>query len=202
MPEGVSPLDVGDGQVVLWCRDGREDAFRLLLSRYEGYVYSLCYRLVGQREDAIELAQEAWIKVFAGLGSYEINHPFKPWLRRVVLNVGLNCLRRRHPDMLSLDYQLGDDSCLGDSLSAPEAGDPLVHVQLLETRRMLRDAMQRLPPVFRLVLTLRHEEEMSYQEIAAGTGMPLGTVKTCLFRARKILRQALADAYGWEVNEF
>lgn len=193
-------MEVDDHQLVLGCRDGQEDAFRQLLSRYEGYVYSLCYRLTGRREDAVELAQESWIKVFGGLAAFDLSRPFKPWLRRVVLNVCLNSLRRRHPDMLSLDHRLGDGTSLGDSLSAPGGDDPLVRVQWAETRQLLREAVGRLPPLFRLVMTLRHEEEMSYQEIAASTGLPLGTVKTCLFRARKTLRQIMADAYGWEVN--
>jgi RNA polymerase sigma-70 factor (ECF subfamily) len=64
---------------------------------------------------------------------------------------------------------------------------------------MLREAMGRLPPQYGLVMTLRHQEDMNYQEIAATTGLPLGTVKTYLFRARKMLRERLADAYGWEV---
>ncbi|HUW64277.1 MAG TPA: sigma-70 family RNA polymerase sigma factor [Spirochaetia bacterium] len=193
-------MEVDDRQLVLNCRDGQEDAYRLLLSRYEGYVYSLCYRLTGRREDAVELAQEAWIKVFAGLGDFQLNLPFKPWLRRIALNVCLNFLRRVTPDILSLDHPIGNDFTLGDSLRAP-GSDPLTYVQWVETRRMLRDVMGRLPPLFWLVMTLRHQEEMSYQEIATTTGLPLGTVKTYLSRARKMLREWLADAYGWEVND-
>jgi len=192
-------LEVDDRQLVLRCRNGDEEAYRLLLSRYEGYVYRLCHRLATGRDDAAELAQEAWTKVFAGLDGFQVNLPFKPWLRRVVINAGLNALRRRHPDTLSLDHPVGDGSSLADYLDGGTA-DPLAYVEWKETRRMVREAVGRLPPAFRLVLTLRHEEEMSYQEIAASTGMPLGTVKTCLFRARKLLRQWLADAYGWGVN--
>jgi len=191
-------LDADDRQLVLMCREGREEAYRQLLFRYEGYIYSLCYRLTGQREDALELSQEVFLKVVTSLPGFQINRPFKPWLRRVVVNVCLNYLRRRTQETLSLDQSAGENFSLADTLAAGRGDDPQVRLEWVETREALRAALERLPPLWRLVLALRHQEELSYQEIAAATGLPLGTVKTYLFRARNLLRQVFSEIYGWE----
>lgn len=191
-------FETDDRQLVLKCREGSEEAYHLLLSRYEGYIYSLCYRFTNHREDALELTQEALLKTVTGLDSYQANRPFKPWLRQVVINVCLNFLRRRAPGMLSLDKAFEEEFSLTGTLAEKDKSDPLAQVEWLEIQDALRIALQRLPPPFRLVLTLRHQEEMSYQEIAASTGLPIGTVKTYLFRGRIKLRKALSNAYGWE----
>ncbi len=187
-----------DRQLVLACRRGEDYAYRVLLSRYESYIYSLCFRLTGRREDALELAQEAMVKIVMGLNSYQLNLPFKPWLRRVVINTGINFLRRRSPDLLSLDQDIADGLTLGDSLAADNSGNPQMRLEWMETRQALEKAMHELPPEYRLVLTLRHQEGMSYKEIADSIGIPVGTVKTYLFRARNRLRRMLKDVYGWE----
>ncbi|MGE5543486.1 MAG: RNA polymerase sigma factor [Bacillota bacterium] len=187
-----------DRQLVLECRRGEEYAYRVLLSRYEGYIFSLCFRMTGRREDALELAQEAMVKIVTGLDSYQINRPFKPWLRQVVINTGINFLRRRSPETLSLDQDIAEGITLGDSLIAGNSGNPQIRVEWLETKKALEMALRELPSEFRLVLTLRHQESMSYKEIADSMGIPVGTVKTYLFRARSKLREMLKDVYGWE----
>ncbi|NLV17665.1 MAG: sigma-70 family RNA polymerase sigma factor [Syntrophomonadaceae bacterium] len=187
-----------DHQLVLECRQGEEYAYRVLLSRYEGYIYSLCFRLTGEREDALELSQEAMVKIVAGLDSYQISRPFKPWLRQVVINTGINFLRRRSPELLSLDQDIADGITLGDFLAADNSGNPQMRVEWLETKKALEMGLQKLPPEYRLVIILRHQEGMSYKEIADAAGIPVGTVKTHLFRARSQLRVMLKDVYGWE----
>lgn len=187
-----------DRQLVLECRKGEEYAYQILLSRYEGYIYSLSFRLTGRREDALELVQEAMVKIVMGLESYQINRPFKPWLRQVVINTGINFLRRQSPDLLSLDQDIAEGLTLGDSLAAGNSGNPHMRVEWLETKEALEMAVQELPSVFQLVITLRHQEGMSYEEIADSIGIPVGTVKTYLFRARYRLRVMLRDIYGWE----
>lgn len=187
-----------DRQLVLECRKGEDYAYRVLLSRYEVYIYSLSFRLTGRREDALELAQEAMVNIIVGLDSYQINLPLKPWLRRVVINTGINFLRRRSPELLSLDQDIADGLTLGDSLAAGNSGNPQMRVEWMETKKALEKAMRELPPEYRLVLTLRHQEDMSYKEIADSIGIPVGTVKTYLFRARSKLRVMMKDVYGWE----
>lgn len=189
-----------DRQLVLMCRKGQEEAYRQLLSRYEGYIYSLCFKLTNHREDALELTQEAMLKIINNLESFQLNRPFKPWLRQVVINCGLNFLRKNKIELLSLEQLNDSNLTLLDTLAAAQEFDPLTQVEWRDTKRIIKAALERLPPILRLVVILRHQEEMSYQEIVTNTGLPLGTVKTYLFRARKILREAISEAYGWEAD--
>lgn len=190
-------METDDSQLVLMCRQGQEEAYRQLLSRYEGHIYSLCYRLTGHREDALDSSQESMMRVITGLPGYQVNRPFKPWLRRLVINVCLKFLQKR-PELLPLDQPEAISENAGYRLPDDNGADPPTVVEWLETRQALHQAMEQLPPLLRLVLVLRHQEEMPYQEIATALELPVGTVKTYLFRGRRLLRQALCADYGWE----
>jgi RNA polymerase sigma-70 factor (ECF subfamily) len=188
-----------DSELVMGCRAGQQEAYRQLLSKYEGYIYSLCYRLTGHPEDALDVSQEAMLKVVTSLGSFQVSRAFKPWLRQVVVNVCLNFLRGKQPrEMLYLDTPMEDDLTLSGLIPAGSDADPWTRLERLETRKLLQTAVERLPAPLRMTLVLRHQEDMSYQEIADLLSIPKGTVKTHLFRARNLLRQILSDTYGWE----
>lgn len=186
-----------DHNLITRCRDGDEEAWRLLLARYEAYVYRLCFRISGSREDALDYTQEALMKVLTGLNRYQLSLPFKPWLRQVTVNACLNCLRRRAPDTVSLERPVAEDIVLGDTLAGSPDG-PETAAEWRDAREIIRQELSRLPSQQRLVLVMRHQEGLSYEEIAATTSLPLGTVKTYLFRARQHLRRQLAGVYGWE----
>ena len=186
-----------DHNLIIRCREGDEEACRVLLSRYEAYVYRLCFRISGSREDALDLTQEALVKVLTGLDRFQPGRPFKPWLRQVTVNACLNCLRRSVPETVSLEQPVAEGIVLGDTL-AGSADDPAAAAEWRDAREVIRKAVSRLPPQQRLVLVMRHQEGLSYEEIAATTDLPLGTVKTYLFRARQHLRCQLAEVYGWE----
>lgn len=186
-----------DHNLISRCREGDEEAWRLLLARYEAYVYRLCFKISGSREEALDLAQEALVKVLTGLNSFQPGRPFKPWLRRVTVNACLNCLRRRAPETVSLEQPVAEDLVLGDTL-AGSTGEPAAAAEWRDAREVIQQELSRLPPRQRLVLVMRHQEGLSYEEIAVTTDLPLGTVKTYLFRARQQLRRKLAGVYGWE----
>ncbi|MCG8402000.1 MAG: RNA polymerase sigma factor [Firmicutes bacterium] len=186
-----------DHNLIIRCRDGDEEAWRLLLARYEAYVYSLCLRIGGSREEALDLTQEALLKVLTGLNKFQPGRPFKPWLRRVTVNACLNQFRRRAPETVSLEQPVGEDIVLGDTL-AGGANEPVTAAEWRDARDIIRQELNRLPFQQRLVLVMRHQEGLSYNEIAAVTGLPPGTVKTHLYRARQQLRRQLAGVYEWE----
>ncbi|NLF44796.1 MAG: sigma-70 family RNA polymerase sigma factor [Syntrophomonadaceae bacterium] len=187
-----------DRQLILKCRDMQEQAYLALMRRYEGYIYRLCHSFAGNREDALDLTQETFIKVFASLDSYQLSRPFKPWLRRIAVNNCINFLQKQTASPLFLDQPMADGNLnLGDTIASGE--DLFKEVEWQEIGRFLKEAIGKLPQAYGLLLVLRHQEGMSYQEIADETGVPLGTVKTHLFRARAALRRELAVYYGWEV---
>lgn len=186
-----------DRQLVLKCRERQEQAYQELMRRYEGYIYRLCHSFTGNREDALDLTQETYIRVFQGLETYNLNRPFKPWLRQVAVNTCVNFLQKRSSSPLFLDRPFADGNLtLADTMASRD--DPVQEIEWQETGRFLQEAINRLPQVYRLLIILRHQEGMSYQEIAEETGVPLGTVKTHLFRARAALRQGLSTYYAWE----
>jgi RNA polymerase sigma-70 factor (ECF subfamily) len=183
--------------LIIRCRKGDEPAWRLLLTRYEAYVYRLCFRISGSRDDALDLTQEALVKVLNGLVKFQPGRPFKPWLRQVTVNSCLNYFRRLAPKTVSLEQPVAEDIVLGDTLDGG-TDDPAAVVEWQDAREVIRQAVGRLSPQQRLVLVMRHQEGLSYEEIASTTKLPLGTVKSYLFRARQQLRRELAGVYGWE----
>jgi len=186
-----------DRHLILKCRQKQEQAYQDLMRRYEGYIYSLCHRFTGNREDALDLTQETFIRVFQGLDTYQLNRPFKPWLRQVTVNTCVNFLQRRSSSPLFLDQPSAEGNLtLGDTVASRE--DPAQEIEWQETGLILQESINRLPQVYRLLIVLRHQEGMSYKEIAEETGLPLGTVKTHLFRARAALRKDLSAYYSWE----
>lgn len=188
-----------DRQLVLRCREMEEQAYRDLMGRYEGYIYRLCYSFAGNREDALDLTQETFIRVFQGLDTFRIDRPFKPWLRRIAVNTCINFLQKQKPASppLLLEQPLtADNLVLADTIASRD--DPGREIEWQETGQFLREAVNKLPQVYKLLLVLRHREGMSYSQIAEETGLPLGTVKTHLFRARAALRKELSAYYAWE----
>ena len=146
---------------------------------------------------SLDLTQETFIRVFQGLDTYQLNRPFKPWLRQVTVNTCVNFLQRRSSSPLFLDQPSAEGNLtLGDTVASRE--DPAQEIEWQETGLILQESINRLPQVYRLLIVLRHQEEMSYKEIAEETGLPLGTVKTHLFRARAALRKELSAYYSWE----
>lgn len=168
-------------------RQGDPQAFEALVLRYQRYVYNLALRVVGNPLDAEDIAQQAFVKAWRGLPQFKGESRFSTWLYRIVTNVCYDHLPRIKRDLSSLEP---DDTM--DEMPDEEQG--VENAVLTEEEcRQLRQALAALPESARLLLTLRHLQELSYEEIAAVTGMPLGTVKTGIFRARQKLKAALLN---------
>lgn len=172
-----------DDQIVTLCQKGRQEGFARLLLVYQERVYRRAYSFVHHRDDALDLTQDVFVRVIKAIRSFSPGRPLWPWLRRITTNVCLNFLRNR-PSLLSLDG--------AEDLPEPAGGeDPLEAVVSAWTASQLQVAMSRLPPLLRMAIVLRHQEDLSYEEVAQAMEVPLGTVKTYLFRARRFLRTEL-----------
>lgn len=167
---------------------GDTAAFAVLVSRYRGRIIALARRMLsegsGGGEEAEDVAQETFVAAYDRRASFRRGEPFRPWLYRIAVNRCLDRLRARARRPALLDF---------DSVPEPEepGGDPLRSILADERDDRLNDAVAALPPKLRAVFLLRHLDDLSYDEIAVATGLPMGTVKTHLFRARTHLRQAL-----------
>ncbi|MDT8340219.1 MAG: sigma-70 family RNA polymerase sigma factor [Longimicrobiales bacterium] len=174
---------------------GREGAFRELLRRYERPVFSLVFRMVRDRELAEDLAQEAFIRAFNAIDSYDPTYRFSSWIFKIANNHTIDHLRRRRLDTVSIHGAPGattpdEVARTGIVLESREEA-PDQYVESRELGGMLEEAIGRLRPEYRAVILLRHVEGYAYEEIAEMLELPLGTVKTYLHRARHELRDVL-----------
>lgn len=174
--------------LILRCQRGDEAAFESLVRLHEKRVYALCRRMCRSEDDALEAAQDTFLAVWRGVGSFRADAAFSTWLYRLATNACLDLLRRekKNGGNVSLDDE-------GFSVEPVDrAPSPEEAVERGETQRMVREALLALPDDYRQILLLRETEQLSYAEIAEITGLELGTVKSRISRARLALRNDLA----------
>jgi RNA polymerase sigma-70 factor (ECF subfamily) len=159
---------------------GAPDAFGELVTRYQTNVFNVCYRILHERGEAEDLAQETFMRAYHRLHTFDFEREFGPWIRRIAANLCLNHLEAQK-STAPLDEDRDADSSLR----------PEKQVEVKERSEQIRDALSSLPAHYRLVVELRHYQELSYDEIAAELKIPLSDVKSHLFRARKLLAEKL-----------
>jgi RNA polymerase sigma-70 factor (ECF subfamily) len=172
-----------DAQIVAQVLQGNLAPYRLLVERHQSAVFNAAYRLLGHVEEAADISQEAFLRAYQALASFQTDRPLAPWLCRIAINLALNRLKQRQP-ALSLDEETGYEP---PDLSA----EPHTVLLQAEQQQILRQAILALPPEQRALIELRHFQDQSYEEIAADLGISLNNVKIRLFRARQQLRQTL-----------
>ena len=194
-PTRLDLENLPDADVVVLAQQGRDDAFREIIRRYERPVFSLVYRMVRDREVAEDLSQDAFIRVLNHLDKYRSEFKLSSWLFKIANNVAIDHLRKRQLDTISIhgsphastatdieatsfDIEDGGENAL-DEMAAKELGGEIER------------AIAKLRPEYRACIMLRHVEGRSYEDIASTLDLPLGTVKTYIHRARHELREAL-----------
>lgn len=175
-------MDLDDHALVEMLRSGEPCAPRQLIERYQGVVFGLCVRMLGQREDAEDVVQETFVRALRAIGGFDSNRPLRPWLLGIAANRCRTMLTRR--------------SRL-PALALAEAAEHQVDprpglVDPDDLAGELERAITRLRPDYRLVFVLFHEQNLSHEEIAHATQRPIGTVKTWLRRARVALADDLS----------
>lgn len=182
-----------DAQLIRRCLKGDEKAYEKLLEKYRGPVFSICLRMVRNRDDAEDLAQDVFIKIFNILDRYNPSFPFSSWLYRITSNLCIDFLRKNKRTVFSLDKPVdGDDGEMFRQLPSDEIG-PHRKMELKEEMLILEKAIERLPEHYRMIVLLRHQEHLSYDEISETLGIPLGTVKARIHRARKTIVDFFRD---------
>ena len=180
-----------DLKLIKRCKRGEEAAFAELLARYRSAIFGLCYRMTRNPEDARDLAQEVFIKVFSLLDRYDESYAFSSWIFRIATNHCIDHLRRNRLRFLSLDGYTTPD---GDEIEMPvpdKAAGPDRVLELKQAMDKLEDVIADLPPHYKAIILLRHDQELSYEEIATVLDLPLGTVKARIHRARAMVQQML-----------
>lgn len=185
-----------DAELVASALRGSEEAFRDLVVRFERPVYALILRMVHDAETAEDLAQEVFVKAYRHLGSYDPRRKFASWLFKVAHNTTIDHLRRAQLDTVPLAAEQEEGGGLLAVLADTSAESPAAAAERRDMARALERAIARLRPEYREAVALRYVEGLAYQEICEVLGLPVGTVKTNLHRARKELAEAMRAA-GW-----
>lgn len=178
---------MNDEQVWLeQARRGDKNAFGQLIEAYQGPVYNLAYRMLGNSGEAEEAAQEAFIRAYTRLDSYDPAHKFSTWLLSITSNYCIDQIRKRRAVFLSIDEPLPPHPALhSDNNKGPEA-----QYLAQEREQMVQSLMSALPEEYRQAVVLRYWYDMSYEEIAEAQQTSVSAVKSRLFRARRILADA------------
>jgi RNA polymerase sigma-70 factor, ECF subfamily len=180
-----------DDELVRRILAGEEELFEMLVRRYQGRILSHVARMIGSRDDALDLTQEIFLKVFQALDRYNPEFKFSTWLFRISGNAAIDQLRKKRPRTVPLETTDVDGKVSSPEYKTDDL-DPFGQLRNLQRGDAIAAAIAELPEEFRELITLRHFTGLSYEEIADVKNMPLGTVKNKLFRARAVLKERLA----------
>jgi len=186
-----------DVTLVSACQVGDQDAFALLVQRHQRFVFNLVFRMLGHYEEADEVTQETFLAAWQGLPGFRGNARFSTWLYRIAYNCALKQLEQRKRDQalqLAIQVEQADQRINNDERIGAE-------IEAHDHQTIVREHLSKLPAKYRIVLVLRHLQEMTYEEMAEILTLPIGTIKTHLFRARNLLKERLeALEHEWRVR--
>ncbi|RMG65231.1 MAG: sigma-70 family RNA polymerase sigma factor [Calditrichaeota bacterium] len=193
---GAQDRKADDHRLIEQAKKGNQKAFETLMHRYRNLVYHVMLKMIRNPQDAEDLTQEAFMKAFHALNSFNEEYAFSTWLMKIATNNCIDLLRKRKLKAISIDQpvQVKDDAI---RIELPDR-DPTPERRLLsrEQSRLIDQAIDSLPPLYRHVIVLRHREEKSYEEIAEILDLPLGTVKARIFRAREMLNKKIKELFN------
>jgi RNA polymerase sigma factor (sigma-70 family) len=169
--------------LIMAAKAGDRDALVALLRDMEPHVYRTAYYILGNEQDALDASQEALLRIYKKIDSYEEKAQFKTWVQRIVTNICIDKFRKSKPSVSIEEHEFvftASNDVEGEVLSAYLAKD-------------IREAIEQLPEHHRTVVVLRYLQDFSYNEIADSLNLPINTVKSYLFRARQQLQTMLRD---------
>lgn len=177
--------------------DGDKKAFAYLVDQYKQLVFALAMKMLADSSEAEDICQEVFLRVYKKLNQFKVKYRFKDWLYAVAVNVITDKLRRKKILLVSLDKgSISEDGDVSE-LSVP---DHTQNPELISINKERKDEIVKcinsLPVKYKLVVVLRYIDSLSYQEIAQAMSIPLGTVKTFIYRAQKIISKKMKHFYG------
>ncbi len=182
-----------DAELIRRCRTGDQRAFRELVRRFERPVFSVLMRVVRRPEDAEDLAQETFVRVYRALDRYDPERPFTAWLFTIASRLAIDHLRRKRVPTISLS-QSEPGSSEERTIEIPDPGlQPDEVTSHREEQSRANELIDSLPEHYRIVVVLRHQQDLSYEEIAEALQLPLGTVKARIHRARALLKARIEE---------
>ncbi|MAT97082.1 MAG: RNA polymerase subunit sigma [Anaerolineaceae bacterium] len=197
LPVNLNRMTLTDEQLLQQAKLGNETsaaAYGEVVRRYQTAVFNVAYRLLGRRVEAEDAAQEAFLRAYRALDRFDVKRPFAPWIKRITTNLCLNWLEsaRARTQLLAAELARDDRPVSMDDWAQTTPSPEQTMVREEQSTR-LHKAILELPPRYRVAIELRHFQELSYEEIAEEMERPLSSVKSDLFRARKMLAEKMKD---------
>jgi RNA polymerase sigma-70 factor (ECF subfamily) len=187
-------VQLDDRALVERILSGDRDLFTTLVGRYEKRLINYVYRITHRYEEAHDLAQEIFVKVYLALDRYDPKYQFSTWLFRIAQNSAIDALRKKSIAEVPLARPVSDDESSGKEREFADDGiSPYRALKNKQLSAAIDKAVEQLPGDYRELIQLRHFAELSYEEIASMKKLPLGTVKNKLFRARNLLKESLGS---------
>ncbi|KMJ56936.1 RNA polymerase sigma factor SigW [Bacillus sp. LL01] len=172
-------------------KKGDQDAFAEIVELFKDKIYQLVYRMIGNSHEAEDIAQEAFIRAYININSFDVNRKFSTWLYRIATNLTIDRIRKKKPDYY-LDAEVaGTEGLTMYSQVAADIALPEEEVETMELQGEIQHQILKLPDKYRTVIVLKYIDELSLIEISEILEIPVGTVKTRIHRGREALRQQL-----------
>jgi RNA polymerase sigma-70 factor (ECF subfamily) len=180
--------------------EGNSNAFKTIIVNTQGLVVQIIYKMIKNQEDREDLVQEVYLKAYDKLGSFKFKSKLSTWVATIAYNTCLNFLEKKKISILNVvdedgseSWDLIDKKVLGNSISQVES-----YLFSKEKHQIIASEIENLPPLYKTLITLYHNQELSYKEIGEITNLPEGTLKNYLYRARKKLKENLLQNYKKE----
>jgi RNA polymerase sigma-70 factor, ECF subfamily len=183
--------EFSDAELIVRAIAGRDDGFEELVRRYQRPITSYVYRMLGNYDASLDVTQEIFIKVYNSMARYSSEYKFSTWLYKIAHNAAIDYMRRNSVNPQSLENENKDGSF--EIQIESKRLSPEQERERSEWRSEIESVVKCLPPGYRELILLRHSQDLSYDEIAEITNLPLGTVKNRLFRAREMMREMLIE---------
>lgn len=187
----TSAKELTDVELIASAIRGREDGFEELVRRYQRPIIGYVFRMLGDYDASLDVTQEVFLKVYNSLSRYSSEYKFSTWLYRIAHNAAIDHMRRNPLVSQSLETE-SPDGAYQLQIESPRPS-PEQDRERSEWRSEIDSVIRKLPAAYRELIVLRHRQDLSYDEIAEVTSLPLGTVKNRLFRARELMREILIE---------
>jgi RNA polymerase sigma-70 factor, ECF subfamily len=189
-----------DAEAVSLCKEGNVDAFESLVGKYQKKMFNIAYRMIGNYEDACEIVQDTFVSAYKGIKDFEGKARFSTWLYAIIMNLSRNRLSQlkiqRSREAFSIDDPVGSDDAEVKRETASDEPSILERLERKDVQRKVQGCIDTLDDEFKEVLVLRDIQRFSYDEITDMLKIPVGTVKSRLFRAREALKVCLKKVMG------
>ncbi|PYZ91907.1 RNA polymerase sigma factor SigW [Salipaludibacillus keqinensis] len=184
-------MDIVVKKIILEVKKGNQEAFSELMDIYKDKVYHIVYRMLGNVHEAQDVSQEAFLRAFMNIDSYDTNRKFSTWLFRIATNLAIDRLRKKKPNFHLEDQVAGTEDLTYYSQFSSDEELPEDQVVQWEMQEWVQEEIMQLPPKYRSAIILKYLEDLSLKEIGEILNLPVATVKTRIHRGREALRKRL-----------